>query len=165
MRIARPSPRRCGVTPAMSLLDRCQPLAPRAAAVSQDGAPTLARVAIEKSVLPFAADFRRLILSLHKFVLRSPGDGSRSGMANHPAPDGTREITSEGGSVKPARCEISARGHPKSSRQFQGFGFRIIHRSQYYRETNAKIAASFRKRGALIEALLRRGLQWSCGTN
>jgi len=83
----------------MRVLDRRQPLAPCAAAIAQDGAPTLARVPIEKSVLPFAADFRRLILSLHKFVFRSPGDWSST--RDDPAPDRARKIISESGSVKP----------------------------------------------------------------
>jgi hypothetical protein len=44
----------------------CQAFAAHAAAVGERGLATLARIAVEKSVLPFAADLRRLILAFHK---------------------------------------------------------------------------------------------------
>jgi len=53
----------------MAGLDRSETLAASAAAIAQNGAPALARIAAEKAVLPFAADFRWLILSLHKVSL------------------------------------------------------------------------------------------------
>ena len=49
-------------------LDRRQAFASDAAAVAQRGFAALARIAVEKSVLPFAADFRRLILAFHKSI-------------------------------------------------------------------------------------------------
>jgi hypothetical protein len=54
-------------------LHRRQPFAPDAAAIAQRGAPAFGRVAAQKAVLPFAADFRRLILSLHKSILLPGG--------------------------------------------------------------------------------------------
>jgi len=47
--------------------DRRQAFAAEAAAVGEDGLAALGGIAVEKSVLPFAADFRRLILAFHKF--------------------------------------------------------------------------------------------------
>jgi hypothetical protein len=47
--------------------NRREAFAAEAAAVAQDGLAALARIAVEKSVLPFAADFRWLILAFHKF--------------------------------------------------------------------------------------------------
>ena len=47
--------------------DLRQAFAAVAAAVGERGLAALARIAVEKSVLPFAADFRRLILAFHKF--------------------------------------------------------------------------------------------------
>jgi len=44
-----------------------QAFAADAAAVGQRGLAAPARMAVEKPVLPFAADFRRLILAFHKF--------------------------------------------------------------------------------------------------
>ena len=38
------------------------------AAIGQNGAPALLGVAIQKAVLAFAPDFRRLILAFHVFV-------------------------------------------------------------------------------------------------
>jgi hypothetical protein len=38
-----------------------------AAAVGQNGAAAFAGITVEKPVLAFAADFRRLILAFHKF--------------------------------------------------------------------------------------------------
>jgi len=46
--------------------DRRQAFAAVAAAVGERGLAALARIAVEKSVLPFAADFRWLILAFHK---------------------------------------------------------------------------------------------------
>ena len=47
--------------------NRRQAFAAVAAAVGQRGLAALAGIAVEKSVLAFAADFRRLILAFHKF--------------------------------------------------------------------------------------------------
>ena len=47
--------------------NRRQAFAAVAAAVGQRGLAALARVTVEKSVLAFTADFRRLILAFHKF--------------------------------------------------------------------------------------------------
>jgi hypothetical protein len=49
--------------------NRRQAFATVAAAVGQRGLTALARVTVEKPVLAFAADFRRLILAFHKFNL------------------------------------------------------------------------------------------------
>ena len=46
--------------------NRCQAFAAVAAAVGQRGLAALAGIAVEKSVLAFATDFRRLILAFHK---------------------------------------------------------------------------------------------------
>jgi len=46
-------------------LNRRQASATHATAVGQRGLAALARIAVKKSVLPFAADFRRLILAFH----------------------------------------------------------------------------------------------------
>jgi len=54
---------------AMTHLDRRQTLATGPAAIAERGASALARVALQKTVLPFAPDFRRLILSFHVFLL------------------------------------------------------------------------------------------------
>jgi hypothetical protein len=51
---------------AMAGSNRRQAFAAHAAAVGQRGLAALAGIAVEKSVLPFAADFRRLILAFHK---------------------------------------------------------------------------------------------------
>jgi hypothetical protein len=48
-------------------LNRRQAFASHAAAIGKRGFATLARIAVEKSVLPFAADFRWLILAFHNF--------------------------------------------------------------------------------------------------
>jgi hypothetical protein len=45
-----------------------QAFATDAAAIGQCGLAALARIAVEKPVLPFAADFRRLILAFHKSI-------------------------------------------------------------------------------------------------
>jgi len=47
--------------------NRRQALATKPAAVAQDGLAAFARIAVEKSMLPFAADLGRLILAFHKF--------------------------------------------------------------------------------------------------
>src|SRR5688572_32625608 len=47
------------------VLDGREALASGAATVAKDGAPALFGVAIEKPMLPFAADFRWLILPFH----------------------------------------------------------------------------------------------------
>jgi hypothetical protein len=47
--------------------DRGETFAALAAAVGQNGAAAFAGIAVEKPVLAFAADFRRLILAFHKF--------------------------------------------------------------------------------------------------
>jgi hypothetical protein len=62
--------------------DRRQAFAAVAAAVGERGLAALARIAVEKSVLPFAADFRWLILAFHKLNLvarwhgKTPFDGA-----------------------------------------------------------------------------------------
>ena len=45
--------------------NRSQAFAPGTAAIAEDGPPALFGVAAQETVLPFAADFRWLILSLH----------------------------------------------------------------------------------------------------
>jgi len=80
-RTARQNCRGCGVATAMdksspgslgvsstSASDRGQPLAANAAAIAQNAASALARIPAQKSMLPLAANLRRLILSLHKSV-------------------------------------------------------------------------------------------------
>src|SRR5688500_1234957 len=66
-------------------------LATGAAAIAQDGAPALLRVAIQKPMLPFAADFRWLILPFHvvlslktrgKALNGSGEDGNEQGGVN-----------------------------------------------------------------------------------
>jgi hypothetical protein len=52
--------------------NRRQAFASHAAAIPQCGLAAFGRIAIEKSVLPFAADFRRLILAFHKFKSLAP---------------------------------------------------------------------------------------------
>lgn len=47
-------------------LNRRQAFASDAAAIGERGFAALGRIAVEKSVLPFASDFRRLILAFHK---------------------------------------------------------------------------------------------------
>jgi hypothetical protein len=49
-------------------LNRRQAFAAHAAAIGKRGFATLARIAVKKSVLPAAADFRRLILAFHKLI-------------------------------------------------------------------------------------------------
>jgi hypothetical protein len=49
-----------------------QTFAPDAAPIAQNPLAAFARVPAEKSVLPFAAHFRRLILSFHKISSISP---------------------------------------------------------------------------------------------
>jgi hypothetical protein len=69
------SPAKRGPTATVSALgrswtresDRCQTFAALAAAIGQNGAATFAGITVQKSVLAFAADFRRLILAFHKF--------------------------------------------------------------------------------------------------
>jgi hypothetical protein len=62
--------------------NRCKTLATDAAAVRQDGLATSSRVAAEKTVLPFAADFRRLILSFHNAVSKTEGDAQPAQLAS-----------------------------------------------------------------------------------
>jgi hypothetical protein len=57
----------------MAGLNGRQAFATDAAAVGQRGLAALARIAVEKPVLPFAADFRRLILAFHKSIWLPPG--------------------------------------------------------------------------------------------
>jgi hypothetical protein len=67
-------------------LNRRQAFASHAAAIGQRGFAALARIAVKKSVLPFAADFRWLILAFHKLI-RLPS-GRKTGMCedNHETP-------------------------------------------------------------------------------
>jgi hypothetical protein len=51
------------------LLDGRQAFAADATAVRQSGAAALGRVAIQKSVLPLAANLGRLVLTFHKFLI------------------------------------------------------------------------------------------------
>jgi hypothetical protein len=46
--------------------NRRQAFASHAAAIGKRGFAALARIAVKKSMLPFTADFRRLILAFHK---------------------------------------------------------------------------------------------------
>jgi hypothetical protein len=50
----------------MGQSNRGEAFTAHAAAIAQSGAAALARISIQESVLPFAAHFRWLILSLHK---------------------------------------------------------------------------------------------------
>src|SRR2546423_1559150 len=61
-------PKRREPAPMPGHLDRGEAFTADAAAVAQDGASALARVSAPEAVLPFPADFRWLILSLHKPV-------------------------------------------------------------------------------------------------
>ena len=65
------------------VLNRRQAFASHAAAIGQRGFAALARIAVKKSVLPFAADFRWLILAFHKLI-RLPS-GRKTGVCedNH----------------------------------------------------------------------------------
>jgi hypothetical protein len=49
-------------------LNRRQAFAAHTAAIGQRGFAALARITVKKSVLPFAADFRWLILAFHKLI-------------------------------------------------------------------------------------------------
>jgi hypothetical protein len=49
-------------------LNRSQPFAAVPAAVAQDGAAAFAGITAQETVLPFAANFRWLVLSLHKII-------------------------------------------------------------------------------------------------
>ena len=49
-----------------------EPFAAHPTAVGQGGLAALAGITVQKSVLAFAADFRRLILALHKFKINIP---------------------------------------------------------------------------------------------
>jgi len=55
-------------------LNRRQAFASHAAAIGQRGFAALARIAVKKPVLPFAADFRRLILAFHKLFSVLPAE-------------------------------------------------------------------------------------------
>ena len=54
--------------------NRRQAFASHAAAIGQRGLAAFARITVEKSVLPFAADFRRLILAFHKLFSVLPAE-------------------------------------------------------------------------------------------
>ena len=49
-----------------------EPFAAHPTAVGQNGLAALAGITVQKSVLAFAADFRRLILALHKIIINIP---------------------------------------------------------------------------------------------
>jgi hypothetical protein len=90
-----------------------QAFAPNPAAVAQDGAPAAAGVAAQKSVLPFPANFRRLILSFHKSV--PPSHPARLYL-NDPAPGNTpslraRKNNSERLSVKRGKRQQKTVSH------------------------------------------------------
>lgn len=53
----------------MRKLNRRQPFAAHAAAIGQSGFAAFGGVAIQKTVLPFAAHFRWLILAFHLFSI------------------------------------------------------------------------------------------------
>jgi hypothetical protein len=67
-------------------LNRRQAFASHAAAIGQRGLAALARIAVKKSVLPFAAHFRWLILAFHKLIWLP--SGRKTGMCedNHETP-------------------------------------------------------------------------------
>jgi hypothetical protein len=72
-------------------------LAAHATPVAQDGPATLAPLARQKAVLPFAPDLRRLILSFHKlicFVAAERFVNGRSVFGNN-SEIGTQEVSSE----------------------------------------------------------------------
>jgi hypothetical protein len=75
-------------------LNRGQALTAYPAAIAQNRLATLARITVQKTVLPFAAHFRRLILSLHKITSLAARyvESSWSCWRKHPV-NGTREIT------------------------------------------------------------------------
>ncbi len=80
MRNARPKPRRCGLEVGEAIIETGadmarkksnwrEPFATNPTAISQGGLATLGGIAVQKSVLTFTADLRRLILAFHKFKL------------------------------------------------------------------------------------------------
>jgi hypothetical protein len=60
--------------PCAGLLYGRQAFAPHPATIAQDRPAAFLRVAREETMLPFAADLRRLILSFHMSVQFLPGD-------------------------------------------------------------------------------------------
>ena len=60
--------RGAGRVPTMLAWSEGETLASDSTTIPQNGSSALARIAAEESVLPFAADFRWLILSFHKSV-------------------------------------------------------------------------------------------------
>jgi hypothetical protein len=67
-------------------LNRRQAFASHAAAIGQRGFAALARIAVKKSVLPFAADFRWLILAFHKLIRLPSGRKTGACEDNHETP-------------------------------------------------------------------------------
>jgi hypothetical protein len=67
-------------------LNRRQAFASHAAAIGKRGFAALARIAVKKSVLPFAADFRRLILAFHKLIRLPSGRKTGACEDSHETP-------------------------------------------------------------------------------
>ena len=112
MRAWRPNPSGC--PPGMANpLNRGQTFAAVPAAVAQDGAAAFAGIAAQEAVLPFAPNFRRLILSLHKI---SPV--LRAGTARPRTPkspiNGAEKSNSESLSVKRGKIR---RANPENRRK------------------------------------------------
>jgi hypothetical protein len=88
-------------------LNRRQAFAAHAAAIGQRGLAALARITVKKSVLPFAADFRWLILAFHKLIRLPSGRKTGACEDNHETPRVKAQLIapkSEGGA--PRRPEI-----------------------------------------------------------
>ncbi len=105
-RAAGPNPRRARPRPVILFgLNRGQAFPPHSAPVAQYGSSTLLRVAAQKTVLPFAADLGRLILSLHNRITRSK---HRKFPVN-----GTREHNSPPGGVKAWKTNQAWKNQPR----------------------------------------------------
>jgi hypothetical protein len=77
--------------------NRSQTFAAHAAAVAQDCPAALGGIAGQKAVLPFAANFRRLVLAFHKSVtIRSDGQAAKAATPWNRSIIGARENISEG---------------------------------------------------------------------
>jgi hypothetical protein len=80
-----------GVEPASNTsLNGRQTFAPDAAAVAQGGAAASGAFAREKTMLPFAAAFGRLILSFHKFKNTSHPESARANTQARESPESER---------------------------------------------------------------------------
>ena len=81
--------------------NRSETFAALPAAVAQGCPAALARISIQESVLPLAAHFRRLILSLHKLnTIDVPWGHVQTGFWPKTTPKGSAEVNSGSRSVK-----------------------------------------------------------------